>query len=243
MTVAEALSNLVFAAITDLRDVKCSGNWMWAAKLPGEGAALYETCVEMCNVMSELGIAIDGGKDSLSMAARVGKKTVKAPGTLVVSTYAPCPDVRKLITPDLKAPAMGKKGVLLHIDLSRGYNRLGGSALAQCYKQLGNESPNLESAEDLKNAFNATQELIKDGALLAGHDISDGGLITCLLEMCFGGISGINVNIGHKSGTSIISILFSEEVGWVVETLESDLTHCKNVFKVSLWELKFSYII
>lgn len=80
MTVAEALSNLVFAAITDLRDVKCSGNWMWAAKLPGEGAALYDTCAEMCNIMSQLGIAIDGGKDSLSMAARVGSETVKAPG-------------------------------------------------------------------------------------------------------------------------------------------------------------------
>lgn len=107
MTVAESLSNLVFAAISDLQDVKCSGNWMWAAKLPGEGAALYDACEAMCSIMAELGIAVDGGKDSLSMAARVGKETVKAPGTLVVSTYAPCPDVRKVITPDLKAPSMG----------------------------------------------------------------------------------------------------------------------------------------
>lgn len=96
MTVAEALSNLVFAGISDLKDVKCSGNWMWAAKLPGEGAALFDACKAMCDLMSQLGIAIDGGKDSLSMAARVGKDTVKAPGTLVVSTYAPCPDVRKV---------------------------------------------------------------------------------------------------------------------------------------------------
>lgn len=137
MTVAEALSNLVFAAITDLRDVKCSGNWMWAAKLPGEGAALYDTCVAMCDIMSQLGIAIDGGKDSLSMAARVGSETVKAPGTIVVSTYAPCPDVRKVVTPDLKVPSMGKKGVLLFVDLSNGYSRLGGTAIAQAYKQLG----------------------------------------------------------------------------------------------------------
>lgn len=107
MTVAESLTNLVFAAISDLQDVKCSGNWMWAAKLPGEGAALYDACEAMCNIMEDLGIAVDGGKDSLSMAARVGRETVKAPGTLVVSTYAPCPDVRKLVTPDLKAPSMG----------------------------------------------------------------------------------------------------------------------------------------
>lgn len=96
MTVSEAISNLVFAGISDLKDVKCSGNWMWAAKLPGEGAALFDACKAMCDLMSQLGIAIDGGKDSLSMAARVGKDTVKAPGTLVVSTYAPCPDIRKV---------------------------------------------------------------------------------------------------------------------------------------------------
>lgn len=83
MTVAEALSNLVFAAVSDLRDVKCSGNWMWAAKLEGEGAALFDACKAMCGLMNELGIAIDGGKDSLSMAARVGKDTVKAPGKYI----------------------------------------------------------------------------------------------------------------------------------------------------------------
>ncbi|GJQ65318.1 ade2 [Trypoxylus dichotomus] len=230
MTVAEALSNLVFASITDLRDVKCSGNWMWAAKLPGEGAALYDACVAMTNVMSQLGIAIDGGKDSLSMAARVGSKTVKAPGTLVISTYAPCPDVRKIVTPDLKAPSMGKTGTLLFVDLSHDSSRLGGSALAQCYKQLGNDVPDLNNAEDLKNAFNATQELIRDGAILAGHDISDGGLITCLLEMCFGGISGMEVCISHKTGKAI-PILFCEEVGWILEVMDSDVKHCLSVFE------------
>ncbi|XP_017762082.1 PREDICTED: phosphoribosylformylglycinamidine synthase [Eufriesea mexicana] len=96
MTVAEALSNLVFARISDIKDVKCSGNWMWAAKLPGEGATLYDACFAMCSIMKELGIAIDGGKDSLSMAARIGNDVVKAPGTLVVSCYAPCPDIRQV---------------------------------------------------------------------------------------------------------------------------------------------------
>lgn len=232
LTVAEALSNLVFAGITTLEDVKCSGNWMWPAKLPGEGAALYDTCVAMTEVMSKLGIAIDGGKDSLSMAARVGSETVKSPGALVISTYAPCPDVRKVVTPDFKAPSMGKIGVLLYVDLSDEHNRLGGSALAQCFKQLGHDVPDLNNVEDFKNAFAATQELIKDGAVLAGHDVSDGGLITCLVEMCFGGMCGMEINIEHKCG-SALSILFSEEVGWVLEVLENDVKHCLSVFKVS----------
>ncbi|KAG8433500.1 hypothetical protein GDO86_017692 [Hymenochirus boettgeri] len=111
LAVAEALTNLVFAQVTDLKDVKCSGNWMWAAKLPGEGAALYDACVAMCDVMAKLGIAVDGGKDSLSMAARVGSETVKAPGSLVISVYAVCPDITATVTPDLKNP--GQKGVFL----------------------------------------------------------------------------------------------------------------------------------
>ena len=133
---------------------------MWAAKLPGEGAALLEACEAMCNLMIQVGIAIDGGKDSLSMAARVGKDTVKAPGTLVVSTYAPCPDITKLVTPDLKSPSLGQEGLLVYIDLSGGHSRLGGSALAQVYKQLGDQVPDVEDAELLVNAFNSTQRLI-----------------------------------------------------------------------------------
>lgn len=240
MTVAESLSNLVFALISDLRDVKCSGNWMWAAKLPGEGAGLYDACEAMCKIMSQLGVAIDGGKDSLSMAARVGQKTVKAPGTLVVSTYAPCPDVRKVVTPDLKAPAMGKTGTLLYVDLSNGKSRLGGSALAQCFNQLGNDVPDVDDVETFKNAFIATQELIKDSAICAGHDVSDGGLITCILEMCFGGMSGVDVNITHKEG-KVLPILFCEEPGWVLEVLDSDVSHCMSVFKVCF--LFFIYYI
>jgi phosphoribosylformylglycinamidine synthase len=231
MTVAESLSNLVFALISDIRDVKCSGNWMWAAKLPGEGAALFDACKAMCDMMNQIGVAIDGGKDSLSMAARVGRETVKAPGTLVVSTYAPCPDVRKVVTPDLKVPATGKSGHLLFVDLSHGYSRVGGAAVAQVFGQLGKECADVQNAQELRDAFVATQELIRDGAVQAGHDVSDGGLIVCLLEMCFAGISGMEVQVTHRQGKTI-PILFSEEVGWVLEVLDSDVKHCLDVFKV-----------
>lgn len=230
MTVVEALSNLVFAPISDIKDIKCSGNWMWAAKLPGEGAALYEACTAMCSLMKKLGIAIDGGKDSLSMAARIGKEVVKAPGTLVVSCYAPCPDIRQVVTPDLKAPAKGKKGCLLFVDLSNGKSRIGGTALAQVYQNLGNNVADVECPESVKNAFIATQRLIQENKVLAGHDISDGGLITCLLEMCFAGISGASVNVSHKSG-SPIEILFCEEAGWLLEIDQNDDEYTLSVFK------------
>ncbi|XP_015119101.1 phosphoribosylformylglycinamidine synthase [Diachasma alloeum] len=233
MTVAEAITNIVFAKITDIRDIKCSGNWMWPAKLRGEGAGLYEACKAMCQLMKQLGIAIDGGKDSLSMAARVGSEIVKSPGTLVISCYAPCPDIGAVITPDLKSPAKGKIGSLLFVDLSKGHNRIGGTSLAQVYGQLGNSTPDVEDPQSIVNAFQATQALIEKDKILAGHDISDGGLITCLLEMSFAGISGINVNILHKheNYNSPIEILFAEEVGWILEVDENDVDEVMNTFE------------
>lgn len=230
MTVAEALSNLVFAKISNIKDVKCSGNWMWAAKLSGEGAALYEACQSMCAIMKEFGIAIDGGKDSLSMAARIGKDVVKAPGTLVVSCYAPVPDIRNVVTPDLKAPAMGTEGCLIYVDLSKGKCRLGGTALAQAFSQLGNCCPDVEDPQIIVNAFNATQKLIEKRVILAGHDISDGGLITCLLEMAFAGVCGINIDLLHKIGNPF-EILFGEEVGWILEILPENLELVKEIFQ------------
>ncbi|KAG7228952.1 hypothetical protein INR49_008730 [Caranx melampygus] len=220
MAVGEALTNLVFARITALKDVKCSGNWMWAAKLPGEGACLWEACKAMCEVMGQLGVAVDGGKDSLSMAARVGKETVKAPGSLVISAYAVCPDITATVTPDLEDP--DGKGVLLWLPLSPGRHRLGGSALAQCYSQLGDCSPDLDQPELLTACFNTTQTLIHDGLLSAGHDISDGGLISCLLEMAFAGNRGIDVELSSQ-GTGVMELLFSEELGLVLEASQSDV--------------------
>ncbi|KAK2168781.1 hypothetical protein LSH36_14g05035 [Paralvinella palmiformis] len=225
MTVGEALTNLVFAPITDLKDVKCSGNWMWPAKLPGEGALLYDTCAAMSEVMKELGVAVDGGKDSLSMAARVGSDTVKAPGTLVVSVYALCTDITAILTPDLKCPR--GKGVLLYVPLNCGQHRLGGSALAQCFKQIGDDSPNLDDASLFIRAYSVTQQLIKDKVLISGHDVSDGGLITCILEMAFAGNCGLTVDVPNKD-SDLLGVLFAEELGLVLEadgsTLQSVLS-------------------
>lgn len=118
---------------------------MWPAKLPGEGAALYDACRSVCEAMTSLGVAIDGGKDSLSMAARVSDETVKAPGSLVVSVYSPCPDITATVTPDLKTT--GGKGSILYVKLDNQHCRFGGSALAQVFNQIGDVSPDLDQPE------------------------------------------------------------------------------------------------
>ncbi|XP_004398519.1 PREDICTED: phosphoribosylformylglycinamidine synthase [Odobenus rosmarus divergens] len=230
LAVAEALTNLVFALVTDLRDVKCSGNWMWAAKLPGEGAALADACEAMVAVMAALGVAVDGGKDSLSMAARVGSETVRAPGSLVISAYAVCPDITATVTPDLKHPGGG--GLLLYVPLSPGQHRLGGTALAQCFSQLGEQPPNLDLPENLVHAFNVTQGLLRDRLLCSGHDVSDGGLITCLLEMAFAGNCGIEVDV-PAPGVDALPVLFAEEPGLVLEVQEPDLARVLERFRAA----------
>ncbi len=258
MSVGEALTNIMWAKVSAVEDIKCSGNWMWAAKLPGEGARLYDAAVAMSDLMVKLGIAVDGGKDSLSMAAMVpgasGKtEIVKAPGALVISAYATCPDITKVITPDIKKPGESR---LIYIDLGNGKYRIGGTALAHVYGQVGNESPDLDDPQLLKRTFNAIQRFISEDLIISGHDRSDGGLITTLLEMAFGGNCGIEVNIksstpphpllgknppippllkGGEGGLQemIFPLLFSEELGMVIEYLpenEKEIlsTFCKD---------------
>ena len=261
MAVAEAMTNLVWAPVTRRQDLKFSGNWMWAAKLPGEGAALHDTCVAMCDLAIALGVAADGGKDSLSMATRVGDGVVKAPGELVISMYAGCPDITKVVTPDLKLHSGDDQGQLFLVDLSGGKTRLGGSALAQVFGQIGTESPNVDDAGALAHAFDATQALIKAGALASGHDRSDGGLIVTLLEMAFAGNCGLNLtldellkiddtttttassaaarNIGGGGGEidPLLAALFNEELGLVIEVTPARVEEVRAAYAAANFSL------
>ena len=215
LAVAEALLNMAGAVISGVTDIRCSANWMWAAKLPGEGANLYDAACSLRDIMLQTGMAIDGGKDSLSMAAKTkgpdGRDyVVKAPGELVIAMYACMPDIRKKVTPDLKSYG----DVLYLLDLSGGKNRLGGSALAQCYGQIGNEVPDIEDGNLLLRTFQAVQELVSQEIITACHDRSDGGLITTLLEMACAGNFGLSIAL--ESSDDAISALFSEESGLVI---------------------------
>ena len=222
MSVAEALTNLVWAEVTALDDVKCSANWMWAAKFPGEGAALYDAAEALCDTLLKLGVAIDGGKDSLSMAALApdgagGNESVKAPGALVVSAYVTCPDITRTVTPDLKRPGRGR---LLYVDLGLGNHRLGGSALAQVFGQIGDDCPNLADPQLLKDAFVCVQKLVSEGLIASGHDRSDGGLVTTLIEMAISGDCGIEVDL--EPSVDALALCFAEEPGLVLEVSTED---------------------
>ena len=218
MAVAEAITNIAATAIDKLGDIKLSANWMAPAGHPGEDAILFDTVkavgMELC---PELGIAIPVGKDSMSMKTvweeQGESRAVTAPLSLIISAFAPVSDVRKTLTPQLHH---SRDTSLILIDLGRGQNRMGGSALAQVYKQLGDVPADLDNAELLKNFFNAIQQLNQQDKLLAYHDRSDGGLFVTLAEMAFAGHCGVVVDLDGL-GDDPLSVLFNEELGAVIQ--------------------------
>ena len=224
MAVAEAITNLSAAAIGDIRDIKLSANWMCAAGHGAEDEVLYDTVhavgMEFCPA---LGITIPVGKDSMSMRTRwsegAEEKSVTAPMSLIVSAFTPVTDVRLSLTPQLQ---LHQDAVLLLIDLGRGKNRLGGSALAQVNGQVGDCTPDVDDTEDLRAFFVLVQEFIQQEALLAYHDRSDGGLLVTLLEMAFAGRCGLDIDVTALAG-SALEKLFNEEAGAVVQIRQSRL--------------------
>jgi len=224
MAIGEAITNIAAASISEIGNLKLSANWMAPAGHVGEDAALYATVktvgMELCPA---LGISIPVGKDSMSMKTvwqdNGENKAVTAPISLVISAFANTPDVRKTLTPQLRTD-LGDSELIL-IDLGNGRNRMGGSALAQVYKQLGNTVPDVDQPAQLKAFFAAIQQLNSDGKLLAYHDRSDGGLYVTLAEMAFAGHCGLNIDLSSLNGDTI-STLFNEELGAVVQVRAAD---------------------
>ncbi len=217
MAVAEAITNIAATAIGDMHQIKLSANWMCAAGYGREDETLYDTVhavgMEFC---PQLGLTIPVGKDSMSMRTTWQQdgtdKAVTAPVSLIVSAFAPVLDVRKTVTPQLRLPAAGNQ--LYLFDVSGGQARLGGSALAQVYGQLGNNVPDVEDALALKMLFELVQAALQEDLLLAYHDRSDGGMLVCLLEMAFAGHCGLHID---SLAGDPLSGLFNEEAGAVLQ--------------------------
>ena len=216
MAIAESLTNIVFAPLTDkLEGVSLSANWMWPCRNEGEDARLYAAVEAASDFACSLGINIPTGKDSLSMTQKYGDEKVLSPGTVIISAGAEVSDVKKIVSPVL---VHDKNTYIYYIDFSFDSLKLGGSAFAQTLNKLGNEVPTVKDAEYFRDAFNSVQELIEKGLVLAGHDISAGGMITTLLEMCFANVEGgLEVNLDTIAEEDIVKILFAENPGILIQ--------------------------
>lgn len=220
MAIAESLTNIVFAPLKDkLSSVSLSANWMWPCKNPGEDARLYKA-VEACSEFAcELGINIPTGKDSLSMTQKYGDDKVYSPGTVIISAAGEVSDIKKIVSPLLINQS---KTALYYIDFSFDKFKLGGSAFAQSLNRIGDEVPTVSDSEYFKTAFNTVQEMIENNMILAGHDISAGGMITTLLEMCFANLEGgLDINLNKIKEKDLIKILFSENPGIIIQVAKT----------------------
>jgi phosphoribosylformylglycinamidine synthase len=221
LAIAEALTNLMFAPLTyGLTGVSLSANWMWPARQPGENARLYQAVESVSNFAMQLGINIPTGKDSLSMSQKYpGGDVVLSPGTVIISAVAEVDDVCKTVSPALK-PIDGSS--ILYIDLSRCEYALGGSSFAQTMNRLGDRTPTVTDPEYFKSAYEVIQGLVKSSLLLAAHDISSGGLITALLEMCFPTPdTGMHVDLSDLDG-DLIRVLFAENPGVILQVASEE---------------------
>ncbi|MDQ8204049.1 phosphoribosylformylglycinamidine synthase [Pelagicoccus sp. SDUM812003] len=232
LAVGEALTNLAAAQIGDLKQVNLSANWMAAPNVEGDGADLYDAVkavgMELC---PELGVTIPVGKDSMSMSTvwqdEQGEKRMTAPISLIISAFARCSDIRLSLTPQL---IQETDTSLILIDLGRGKNRLGSSILAQTLSQMGEGNPDVDSLEDLKNFWNAIQQLGKEQKLLAYHDRSDGGLFAAAVEMAFAGHVGVDLEVPADSDA--FAALFAEELGALIQVRDADQAAVFEVLRV-----------
>ena len=223
LAVAESLTNMAATNIGDIKRIKLSANWMSASNHPGEDAGLYAAVKaigeELC---PELGLTIPVGKDSISMKTAWQEngedKAVTSPLSLVITAFGAVKDVRKTITPQLRHMDGGS---LMLIDLGNKQNRMGGSCLAQVYGKLGQTTPDVDSAAQLKSFYLLMQELIQKALISAYHDRSDGALFVTVNEMAFAGKAGVDVDITGL-GNDAASILFNEELGAVIQVSDSN---------------------
>lgn len=217
LAVAEALTNIIWAPINNnIKGVSLSANWMWPCKNPGEDARLYEAVEALSDFCIALGVNVPTGKDSLSMTQKYkdGEKVI-APGTVIISGAAEVTDVKLAVTPVLQADP---KAQILYIDLSKDERKLGGSSFAQIVNGLGTDCPDVTDATYFVKAFNAVQKLIQEQQILAGHDISSGGLITTLLEMVFADNTlGADIDLSGLNIDDPAKVMFAENPGLVIQ--------------------------
>lgn len=238
--IGEALSNLVFAPIKDgLQGVSLSANWMWPCNNDGEDARLYDAVKGCSDFAIQLGINIPTGKDSLSMKQKYPDgKDVMAPGTVIISAAGHCVDIRRVIEPVLQADA----GSIYYINLSQDDLKLGGSSFAQILNKIGNDAPTIKDAAYFKTAFNAVQELISSGEVVAGHDIGSGGLITTLLELCFAEVNlGATYELSALQEKDSVKVLFNENIGLVLQARD-DASFEKRITEAGIQPVKIGTV-
>ena len=225
MALAEALTNMAGALIKGLNNVQVSANWMAASGENQEDLALREGVEALSKISVDLEISIPVGKDSLSMKTKWlegdQELQVTSPLSGVVTAMAPVDDVHNAVTPELNTD-LDTSILLIKLNDK---NRLAGSIFSEVTESKYNSTPDIDNVDNFKKMFMSVQEMISNKAILAIHDISDGGLITSLIEMCFTKRVGMQVDLSGID--NINEQLFSEESGFAIQVKRENVNEIK----------------
>jgi phosphoribosylformylglycinamidine synthase len=216
LSIAEALTNIIWAPLADgLKSVSLSANWTWPCKNKGEDARLYKAVRAAGKFATDLGINIPTGKDSLSMTQKYPDQSVLSPGTVIISAAAEISNIRKIVEPVMVNDPYTS---LIYIDMSRDGFKTGGSCFSQVMNRIGGDAPTVADPAYFAEAFNTVQYLVNSGKILAGHDISAGGMLTTLLEMCFSNTEGgAAIDLSALNENDTVKILFSQNPGIIIQ--------------------------
>ncbi len=234
-SIAEALTNIMWAPLKmGIRSISLSANWMWPCKNEGEDARLYQAVKAVSDFAIELGINVPTGKDSLSMKQKYPNEEVIAPGTVVISTVGNCEDITKVVEPVLQKNG----GAIYYINLSGDSYQLGGSSFAQIQNKIGAKAPTIQNTANFAATFNTIQQLIKAEQILAGHDISSGGMLTTLLEMCFADNDlGAKLDLTPIGEKDTIKLLFAENSGIIFQTKDNSVEDTLTKEKIDFYKI------
>lgn len=226
-SIAEALTNMIWAPLEEnMTSISLSANWMWPCRNEGEDARLYEAVKAVSEFAINLGINVPTGKDSLSMTQKYKNKEVISPGTVIISAAGECSDISNVVEPLLKPNA----GKIYYLNLSKDKHKLGGSAFGQTLNKVGGDAPSIQDDAFFKKQFNGIQELIKADKIAAGHDVSSGGLITALLEICFGNKDlGADINLEALNEEDSLNLLFAENSSLIFQAKGDIKTELKDL--------------
>ena len=219
--ITEALTNIIWAPIKNgLKGISLSANWMWPCKNPGEDARLYEAVKAVSDFAIELGVNVPTGKDSLSMKQKYPEGDVISPGTVIISAAAHCDEITNVVEPLFKLDS----GPIYYINVSQDDFKLGGSSFGQINNKIGKNTPDIKCPKYVKKVFENVQKLIRNQKIIAGHDISSGGLVTTILELCFSNNNlGAKIDLTNLGEKDTIKVLFAENSGIVFQAVDDSV--------------------
>lgn len=215
-TTTEAMANYV-AVGGDPDQAVLVNNYIWPfpdEESMGSLDAAVDAVVDCMNAMQR---SVVSGKDSLSSTYR-GKdgQVIKIPPVLCMSVFGRIPNVEQTITSDIK-----REGSRLYLVGALDTN-MGGSTYYDVNGLVGNEVPKIDLGT-LPQVLRVMHQAIKSGEVLACHDVSEGGIVSAVAEMAFGGNCGVQLDLDPGIQRPDM-FLFNETAGTFIVEVQDEET-------------------